>query len=125
MSSNLFGFLQYTNIDVMIIASSKSSHLCLPARVTYVTSSNSSETQPDQVSENATFCRHLTMAVIHLAEISSVLNRSYTLFTFKLCGRYAFGGCPWFHMKPSVSAAGTVIRPWSLLTVVYICCLLP
>lgn len=44
------------------------------------------------------------MAVIDLAETSSVLWILYWLFTFKLSSRYAFGKCPLFHMKPSSSS---------------------
>ena len=46
---------------------------------------------------------------LHLAEISSVIGILYTLFTFKLSGCCAFGGCAWFQMKPSVDA---VRRPF-------------
>jgi hypothetical protein len=60
-----------------LVASLWSSHLCSPALVTHSCVHRSqilSETQPDQVSENATFRRHSTMAVIHLAKTSSVLD---------------------------------------------------
>jgi hypothetical protein len=63
-----------------LIASSKSSHLCLSDRdrdvcVTFENQSKiSRKPTPDPISEKDTFRRYLTMAVIHLAEISSVLG---------------------------------------------------
>jgi hypothetical protein len=59
------------------------------------------------------------MVVFDLAEISSVLGILYTLCRLKHCGCYAFGRCPWFHIKSSVSAAGTGIWPLWFSTIVY------
>jgi hypothetical protein len=95
-----------------VIASPMSSLSCFPARMlSYETSENMSKTHPDQGSENATFRRHLTMAVFDLAETSSVLGIFRRQVTFELADCCAFGGCPWFHMKPSVSTPAMAIWP--------------
>jgi hypothetical protein len=44
------------------------------------------------------------MAVFDLAETSTVLGILCTQVTFELSDCCAFGRCPWFHTKPSVSA---------------------
>jgi hypothetical protein len=72
----------------------QSSHLSLPADVSYVTSKicPKHHHQGQQLSENDTFRRHLTMAVIDLAETSSVAKTSsvlgilHALFPFKPSG---------------------------------------
>jgi hypothetical protein len=65
-----------TNQKIVLVASSKSSLLCLPARVTYVRHKKICRklTQTKSLKTQLTFRRHLTMAVFDLAEISSVLG---------------------------------------------------